>query len=30
MIHVYPVYPSLAPEADDALAEVNAFIRRHG
>jgi acetyl esterase/lipase len=30
MIHVYPVYPSLAPEADDALAEVDAFIRRHG
>lgn len=30
MIHVYPVYPTLAPEADAALAEVDAFIRRHG
>ncbi len=30
MVHVYPVYPSLAPEADDALAEVDAFLKRHG
>jgi acetyl esterase/lipase len=30
MIHVYPVYPGLAPEADDALAEVDAFLKRHG
>jgi monoterpene epsilon-lactone hydrolase len=30
MIHVYPVYPSLAPEADEALAEVDAFLKQHG
>jgi acetyl esterase/lipase len=30
MIHVYPVYPNLAPEADDALAEVDAFLKLHG
>jgi len=30
MIHVYPVYPNLAPEADEALAEVDAFLKRHG
>jgi acetyl esterase/lipase len=30
MIHVYPAYPDLAPEADDALAEVDAFLKRHG
>jgi epsilon-lactone hydrolase len=29
MIHVYPVYPNLAPEADDALLEVDAFLKRH-
>lgn len=30
MIHVYPAYPSLAPEADDALAEAGVFLERHG
>ena len=30
MIHIYPVYPNLAPEADDALAEVATFLERHG
>lgn len=30
MIHVFPAYPGLAPESDDALAEVDAFLKRHG
>jgi len=30
MIHVYPVYPGLAPEADEALAEVDAFLKHRG
>jgi acetyl esterase/lipase len=29
MIHVYPVYPNLAPDSDHALAEVDTFLKRH-
>ncbi len=29
MIHVFPVYSGLTPEADWAIEDVGAFIRRH-